>query len=101
MMRAAQLKDRSQPPHVEEIEAPEAGDGTVVVQVEAAGLNPVDLTMAAGTYPGGATPVPGGVGREGVGRTDDGRRVYFAGTVAPWGSFAERVLVRDDDELLE
>jgi NADPH2:quinone reductase len=33
------------------------------------------------------------VGTEGVGRTDDGRTVYFDVPVAPYGSFAERALI--------
>jgi NADPH2:quinone reductase len=39
--------------------------------------------------------LPSAVGTDGVGRLDDGRRVYFDETVQPFGSMAERALARD------
>jgi NADPH:quinone reductase-like Zn-dependent oxidoreductase len=36
------------------------------------------------------------VGSDGVGRLEDGRRVYFDATVPPYGSMAERALVPSD-----
>jgi NADPH2:quinone reductase len=44
----------------------------------------------------GPPPLPSVVGTDGVGRLDDGRRVYFDGTVAPYGSMCERTLVPRD-----
>jgi NADPH:quinone reductase-like Zn-dependent oxidoreductase len=70
---------------------PVAADGAVVADVLAAGLNPVDLAMASGRFPIPLT-LPSVAGREGVGVVD-GRRVYFSGPVAPFGSMAERTLV--------
>jgi NADPH:quinone reductase-like Zn-dependent oxidoreductase len=58
-----------------------------VVEVLAAGLNPVDLMRL------GEAELPAVPGNEGVGVLDDGRRVYFERTIAPFGSFAERALV--------
>jgi NADPH2:quinone reductase len=49
--------------------------------------------MASGSFYGGSPPLPSVAGREGVGRTPDGRLVYFDRPVAPYGSFAERTLV--------
>lgn len=79
-------------PHLGSFDDPLAGDGQVVLDVLVAGLNPVDLAMAAGRFPI-ALPYPSVAGREGVGRTPDGRRVYFGSAVAPYGSLAPRTLV--------
>lgn len=92
-MRAAVLRELGATPQVEEFAEPEPGDGQVVLDVLAAGLNPVDIATASGSFYGGAPQVPCVVGREGVGRTGDHPRVYFDGAVAPFGSFAERVPV--------
>lgn len=73
---------------------PTPGDGQVVVDVAVAGLNPVDLTMAAGRFPGFTPDLPSVPGREGVG-TADGRRVYFTAT-QPFGSMAGRALAEED-----
>ena len=65
---------------------PVAGEGEEVVDVLAAGLNPVDLMrMSEGEVPS----VPG---NEGVGLLR-GERVYFERTLAPFGSFAQRAKV--------
>jgi NADPH2:quinone reductase len=77
---------------------PEAGPRQVVVDVELAGLNPVDLTIAAGRFPGDPPPLPSVPGREGVG-TVDGRRVYFSAT-PPFGSMAPRALA-DEERLFD
>ena len=73
---------------------PQAGGGQVVVDVAVAGLNPVDLTMAAGRFPNFTPELPSVPGREGVGHAG-GRRVYFS-TVHPFGSMAERALAEED-----
>lgn len=80
-----------------EFEEPVAGEGLVVVEVAAAGLNPVDLRKASGTYFAGRPPLPSVAGTEGVGRVaGDGRRVYFELAVPPFGSMAERALVAEE-----
>jgi NADPH2:quinone reductase len=84
-------------PRYEEHEEPVAGDGQVVVEVAVAGLNPVDLRVASGTYLSGPPPLPSVCGIEGVGTVaGTGRRVYFDAAIAPWGSMAERALVPAD-----
>lgn len=91
-MRAAILRQYGQTPEPGEFEDPAAAGGEVV-EVEAAGLNPVDIAIASGTFHGGSPPVPFVVGKEGVGRTGAGELVYFDTPVAPFGSFAERALI--------
>jgi|SRR5215218_1713718 len=95
-MRAAILREYGQPPVPGEFDEPQPGEGHVVVDVLAAGMNPVDLAMASGSFYAGSPPLPSVVGREGVGRTPDGRLVYFDSPIPPDGSFAERALVDAD-----
>jgi NADPH:quinone reductase-like Zn-dependent oxidoreductase len=98
-VRAAVLREFGEPPEPGEFDEPEASDGQVVVDVRAAGLNPVDLTIASGSFYGGSPPLPSVAGREGVGRTPDGEVVYFDTSVAPFGSFAERTLIERDSAI--
>jgi len=90
-MRAAVLHDYGAP-GADEFEEPSAGAGQAVVEVLAAGLNPVDVAICAGRFYAGKPPLPCVAGREGVGMLD-GARVYFDGPVAPFGSMAQRALV--------
>jgi NADPH:quinone reductase-like Zn-dependent oxidoreductase len=100
-MHAAVLHEHGATPVYEEFEEPVAGAGQVVVEVALAGVNPVDVRNASGAYVSGPPPLPSVVGTEGVGRIagGDGRRVYFDAPIAPFGSFAERVLVGDGDPI--
>lgn len=87
---------------VEELPGPRPDPMQVVVDVKAAGVNPVDTYIRAGTYarkpelpytPGtDAAGVIESVG-EGVTRFAVGDRVYTAGTLS--GSYAERCLCSD------
>jgi NADPH:quinone reductase-like Zn-dependent oxidoreductase len=90
-MRAAVLHDYGVP-DPGEFEEPRAAPGQAVVEVLAAGLNPVDVAISAGRFHAGKPPLPSVTGREGVGLLD-GARVYFDAPIAPYGSMAERALV--------
>ena len=76
-------------------DAPVARDGAAVVEVKAAALARFDIAVASGRHY--IKPPPGRfvLGREGVGRLADGRRVYFncQSCLWPFGSMAERSLV--------
>jgi NADPH:quinone reductase-like Zn-dependent oxidoreductase len=99
-MRAAVLQELRTTPRCEEFEEPVAGDGQVVVELSAAAVNPVDVRKASGLYVTGPPPLPSVAGSEGVGRiAGDGRRVYVGAPIAPFGTFAERVLVGEDDPI--
>ncbi len=78
------------------------GPGEVVVRVRAAGVNPVDTYMRAGTYPRKPplpyTPGTDGAGTveaagEGVKRVAIGQRVYTAGSLT--GTYAEQALCEE------
>jgi NADPH2:quinone reductase len=90
-MRAAVLREYGVPAPGE-FEDPQPEPGQAVVDVLAAGVNPVDVSIAAGRFYAGKPPLPSVMGREGVGMLD-GERVYFDGPIAPFGSMAERALI--------
>src|SRR4051812_13794504 len=99
-MKAAGLHEQGEPPPAAAVDEPEDGDGHVVAEVAAAGLNHLDLLKASGGFYTGPPPLPSVVGSDGVARLADGRRVFFDKTLAPHGAMAERTLV-PEDELLE
>lgn len=99
-MRAAILTEKGGTPEAGEFRDPAPDDDAAVVQVLAAGLNPIDLILATGLMPARLPELPAVVGLEGVGETADGRRVYFGFSQPPFGSMAERTLV-DEGELVE
>jgi NADPH:quinone reductase-like Zn-dependent oxidoreductase len=90
-MRAAVLHEYGVPSE-DEFQEPSAEPGQAVVDVLAAGLNPVDVSICAGRFYAGKPPLPSVAGREGVGMLG-GARVYFDAPIAPFGSMAERALV--------
>jgi NADPH:quinone reductase-like Zn-dependent oxidoreductase len=98
-VRAAILRQYGTPPEPGAFGEPEPGEGQEVVEVLAAGLNPVDISIASGTFYGGRPQLPCVVGREGVGRRLGGERVYFDGPVAPFGSFAQRAPIESDSAI--
>ncbi|CAN5343563.1 zinc-binding alcohol dehydrogenase family protein [soil metagenome] len=70
---------------------PEAGENRIAVT--AAAISQVVKSRASGRHYSSAGAFPFVVGIDGVGRTDDGRRVYFVLPQAPNGSMAERTVV--------
>jgi NADPH:quinone reductase-like Zn-dependent oxidoreductase len=93
-MRAAVLPERGASPRVHEFDEPAPSDGDVLIHVQTAGLGGWDIL---GRY---MLPVsyPCVVRGEGVGRTDDGRRVYFGErSVPPFGAWAERTIVPSEE----
>lgn len=91
-MRAAVLEEYGVPHPGEWLEPIARDPAHGVVDVAVAGLNPIDVTKAAGRFYGGNPPLPSIAGSEGVGALD-GRKVYFSRSVVPFGSMAERTLV--------
>ena len=93
-MRAAILRAHGATPELGEFEEPVAGEGTEVAEILAAGLNPVDLRKASGSFPLlPPLPLPTVAGWEGVARLADGSRVYFVDPPPPSGALAERTVV--------
>jgi NADPH:quinone reductase-like Zn-dependent oxidoreductase len=93
-VNAAVLHEYEKAPEYGPFEDPAPQEGAVVVQVAAAGLHHLDLLKASGSFYM-EQALPSAAGTDGVGRLQDGRRVYFDETVQPFGSMAERSLARD------
>jgi NADPH:quinone reductase-like Zn-dependent oxidoreductase len=86
-MRAARISELGSPPETVETDAQGA------VEVLAVALNPLDLAVGSGRFPGGHPPLPYVPGSEAVGRVG-GRRMYLFGQgfgVGRDGFLAERV----------
>jgi NADPH:quinone reductase-like Zn-dependent oxidoreductase len=90
-MRAAVLHEYGVP-RADEFQEPRAGPDEAVLEVLAAGVNPVDISLSAGRFYAGKPPLPSIPGREGVGLLA-GERVYFDAPILPFGSMAERALI--------
>lgn len=89
-MRAAVITERGAAPVIAEFPEPQPRDGAVLIDVDTVGLGGWDVL---GAYRLGIE-YPCVIRGEGVGRTTDGRRVYFGErSVQPYGAWAERTLV--------
>jgi len=104
-MWAAVVEAVGSPPVPAEVDEPVRSDGTALVAVEAAPLNPVEIRVAAGRHPRQAQP-PYVPGLEGAGTVVEsallapGTRVRFEGTALPGfgaqGTLADRVAVPEE-----
>jgi NADPH2:quinone reductase len=92
-MDAAVVHKLGNPPRCEQFPEPVAGENEVVVHVLAASLKPVDRQMASGSHYASPQKLPFICGTDGVGRLDDGQRVFFGGCRAPYGAMAQYTVV--------
>ena len=89
-MRAAVISGNGVAPVLQDFPEPTARAGSVLIDVDTAGLGGWDVL---GAYRLGVE-YPCVIRGEGVGRAEDGRRVYFGErSIAPWGAWAEKTLV--------
>ena len=93
MMNAAVLRSFDRPPRFESFNEPVLIEGEVLVHVRAAALNPSTRLLASGQHYASAQQLPAVVGVEGVGRLEDGSRVFFGVRRPPNGSMCERTAV--------
>ena len=93
-MRAAFINDRPRPVYGNFVE-PRATNGSLVVDVCAAALTGLDRAVARRAHYFAMPAGPFVLGREGVARAADGRRIYFnaKACIGPFGSMAERTLI--------
>lgn len=104
-MRAVRVRSAGGPEvlRVEEAPDPVPGPGEVLVRVRAAGVNPVEVYLRAGTHHR-TPPLPWTPGSDGAGEVEavgpgvrgvsPGDRVYTGGSLT--GTYAERCLCRED-----
>ncbi|MCL5042171.1 MAG: zinc-binding alcohol dehydrogenase family protein [Gammaproteobacteria bacterium] len=89
-MKAAVITERGALPIMQDFPEPAPREGAVLIDVDTAGLGGWDVL---GAYRLGVE-YPCVIRGEGVGRTEDGQRVYFGErSVLPFGAWAERTLV--------
>ena len=92
-MKAAIVKAPKNNPVYGDFTEPVARDGFTIVQVKASALSQVTKSRAAGSHYSSDRAISAVAGIDGVGLTQDGKRVYFALPEAPFGALAERSLV--------
>jgi NADPH:quinone reductase-like Zn-dependent oxidoreductase len=93
-MKAAIVVESGKTPIYGDFDEPIPENGEVLVTVNAAALSNVVKSRASGAHYSSSGQFPFVVGIDGVGRLDDGRRVYFVLPKAPFGSMSERTVVR-------
>src|SRR5207248_1202593 len=91
-MYAAVVDAFDAPPRYTTFPDPVAADGEKLVKVSAAGLHPIVKALAKGSHYGSSGELPFIAGIDGVGRLDDGTRVFFGVARSPLGTFCERSL---------
>jgi NADPH:quinone reductase-like Zn-dependent oxidoreductase len=91
-MNAAVVHSFDAPPSFTIFADPVAGEGEKLVTVSAAGLHPIVKALAKGSHYGSSGELPFIAGIDGVGKLEDGTRVFFGAARSPFGTFAERAL---------
>jgi NADPH:quinone reductase-like Zn-dependent oxidoreductase len=92
-MKAAIVRGAGQTPVYGEFGEPTPTEGESRIAVTAAAISQVVKSRASGAHYSSSGAFPFVVGIDGVGRRDDGSRVYFIGPRAPYGSMAEKTVV--------
>ena len=92
-MKAAIVHTAGQTPAYGDFAEPVAAAGENHVTVTAAALSPLARGRASGRHYSSEGVFPFVAGVDGVGRLDNGQRVYFALPRAPFGAMAERSVV--------
>ncbi len=93
-MKAAIVLEPGKTPVFADFNDPVPQVGDELVKIAASALSQVTKSRASGSHYTSPGSLPAVVGMDGVGRTQDGRRVYFVMPKAPFGGMAEKVVVR-------
>ncbi len=88
-MKAAVVHTFGQAPLYEDFADPTPEAGETLVQVLAAGVHPIVRSLARGTHYGSTDRLPLIPGVDGIGRLENGSRVYFGMVRDPYGTLAE------------
>ena len=94
-MRAVIVQALHSVPFLADQPIPEPQPGTKRIKVEWAGLQPTDVLRVQGLYKN--PKFPSIVGGEGVGRLEDGARVYFGHSIPQQGAMSEYTIVPDSE----
>jgi NADPH:quinone reductase-like Zn-dependent oxidoreductase len=93
-MKAAVVNGPGQKPRYTDFPDPVAKEGEERISVRAAALSHFTKSRASGAHYSAHGIFPAVAGADGVGTTQDGRRVYFVLPEAPNGTMAETAVVR-------
>jgi len=93
-MKAGIITAAGRMPVYGDFNEPAAAEGKELIAVAASALSQFSRSRSAGSHYSSEAQFPSVAGADGVGRTLDGRRVYFALPEGPYGSLAEKSLVR-------
>ena len=95
-MKAAVVTAAGKTPIYGNFDTPIAKSGEELIAVRASALSQFSKSRASGAHYSSGDDFPAVAGSDGVGLTQNGRRVYFALPKAPFGALAELCLVRSD-----
>ena len=95
-MKAAIVNGPDQTPVYGEFDEPKAQAGHELITVTASALSQFTKSRTSGAHYSADGAFPAVAGSDGVGRTQDGRRVYFVLPEPPYGALAEKSVVRSD-----
>lgn len=95
-MKAAIITAAGKSPVYGDFNEPVASEGSEIIKVSACALSPFSKSRSSGAHYSSDGQFPSVAGADGVGRTADGRRVYFVLPEAPYGALAEKSLVRSN-----
>jgi NADPH:quinone reductase-like Zn-dependent oxidoreductase len=93
-MKAAVVNGPGQKPQYADFPEPMVKEGEELISVRAAALSHFTKGRASGAHYSADRMFPAVAGADGVGTTQDGRRVYFVLPEAPNGAMAEMTVVR-------
>jgi NADPH:quinone reductase-like Zn-dependent oxidoreductase len=93
-MKAAVIAAAGKSPVYADFDEPVASQGKELIAVRASALSNLTKIRASGSHYSSDGIFPSVAGVDGVGRTTDGRRVYFALPEVPFGALAEKSLVK-------
>lgn len=93
-MKAAIVRESGKTPVFGDFDDPAPRAGEELITVTASAFSHVTKSRASGSHYTSPGSLPAVVGMDGVGRTQDGRRIYFVMPKAPFGGMAEKVAVR-------
>jgi len=93
-MKAAIIATPGTSPIFGEFSEPTTTPGAELITVSASALSQFSKSRSVGTHYSSENAFPAIAGADGVGHTEDGRRVYFVLPEAPYGALAKQCLVR-------
>ena len=88
-MKAAVVTAPGKTPLYSDFDTPIAKPGEELISVRASALSPFTKSRASGSHYSSGGDLPAIAGSDGVGMTQNGRRVYFVLPEAPFGALAE------------